>query len=543
MKIWNNLSRWGVSYLLYSMLTLFVLKMHTYFDMEEYKCAAFAGIVVLGGAAFLAGLPKAEGLRRWRWDGPTCWALAFGASLILSQLLSDEGRNGLWGGNSYYMGTLFMLACIAVYLMLKYGANRQMIRWGTGLFLLAGLLADLLGIVNQYGWDPLGVTSMLIEEQRGVYFTTIGQMNFVALMMIMWVSVAVGCFLFSEKPVTAPENLLALVCSFWGFWGMMLFNSDGYLLGGLALLAGCICLNLFDTKVLERLTLVGTAFWCASLIGVGLTRIWPTDQNLPLVSAAGKPILALPGLMLSVGIYLLLRRWHVSHSPKPLYRVGRVLCGGAVVVLLTGVVLASTVYADVKLTGAARHLQFNENWGTHRGACWIALLRIFAGGSPVHKLFGWGASSTHTLIAAHMFDWDDISYDLFGFYAAHNEYLEQLIGGGIVGLAAWLGFLISNLRRGVKAANKNRLAAVFTVAVFAYLVEAFVNIRTCIVFPVFVVLLGALAAVTSEEPGPACPEKAFARETAVILLIAILTSLLWQAIGNAVIPFDLLWCF
>lgn len=540
MKVWNHLSRWGVSYILYSMLTLFVLKMDTYFDMEEYKCAAFTGILVLGGAAFLAGLPKAEGLRRWHWDRPTCWALAWGGCLILSQLLSHEGRNGLWGGNSYYMGTLFMLACIALYLMLKHGASRQLVSWGTKLFLLAGLLADLLGIVNQYGCDPLGVTSMLIEEQRGVYFTTIGQMNFVGLMMIMWLSVAVGSFLFSEQSVAAPENLLALGCAFFGFWGMMLFNSDGYLLGALALLAGCVCLKLFDTKVLERLTVVGAAFWCAALIGVGLTHVWPTAQNLPLVSTVGKPLAALPGLVLSIVLYVVLHRWHRNHSPQPLYRAGRVLCAGAVLVLLTGVVIASTVFADVKLTGGARHLQFNENWGTHRGACWIALLRIFAGGHPARKLIGWGASSTHTLIAAHMFDWDDISYDIFGFYAAHNEYLEQLMGGGMAGLAVWLGFLISNLRRGVKAAKENRLGAVLTVAVFAYLVEAFVNIRTCIVFPVFVVLLGALAAVTEGEQQSARPEKSFARETAVILLIAVLTGLLWQSIGNAIIPFSLL---
>ncbi len=537
MKLNTQLSRWGAGYILYGILTLFVLKMDTYFDMEEYKCAAFAGIVVLGGVVYLAGLPKAKGLRRWQRDSTTVWALVLGGSLILSQLLSTGGENSLWGSNSYYMGTIFMLACLAIYLMLKHGVDRQMVRCAVGLFLIAGLLANLLGIVNQYGWDPLGVTSMLIASQRGVYFTTIGQMNFVGFLLTMWLSVAVGGFLFSKRPLSSPQNWLTWGCAFFGFWGMMLFNADGYLLGALGLLAGCICLRRFDTKVLERLALLGAAFWCASLIGVGLTNIWPTDQNLPLISGAGKPALALPGWALSVLLFLLLRRWHSGHSPKPLYLAGRVLCVGVVVVLLIGVVLASTVYADVQLTGAAKYLQFNEDWGTHRGACWIALFRIFAGGDFIYKLFGWGAASTHTLIMVHQTDWADIEYNISGFYAAHNEYLEQLMSSGIVGLVAWLGLLISNLRRGMKAAQENTLAAVLTVAVFAYSVEAFTNIRTCIVFPVFIVLLGALSAVTSTESRPARPTKTFVWETGGILLAVFLTSFLWQSIGTAIVPF------
>ena len=62
------------------------------------------------------------------------------------------------------------------------------------------------------------------------------------------------------------------------------------------------------------------------------------------------------------------------------------------------------------------------------------------------KLVGYGPGMMHQAVEA----WagDAMTPRMATFYAAHNEYLEQLLSTGILGLAAWLAFVVSSLRRG-----------------------------------------------------------------------------------------------
>ncbi len=535
MKGFQALHRVAACYLMCAVLTLFVLGMHTYFDMEEYKCAAFFGLLVLGGGAFVLAYFM-EGRRILpRLCAPVCWGLLCVLSALLSQWMAEDAENALWGLDAYYVGSALFVAGMVLVFMIRAGGNRQMVRYGLWMFLGTGFLVNLLGIINLYGADPLRVTSDLLDFQQGVYFTTIGQMDFVALLLVMWLSIAAGGFLFSEKRMTGVENLLRLLCCFAAFWGMMLVNSDSYLLGALAFLLGAISLKDFTTRTMQRLCLLGALFWCAAYAGVALTERWPTAQNLPFISRAGTPWIAFAGLLLSGAVFCLLAHWHRSHSPKPLYHAGRILCALIVLGTLMAVLMSTFLLPDVEMGSLTKYLRFNERWGTRRGGCWIALWRILKSEGPLALLLGNGPCATHTLIIQHPETWTDMSIELEGFYAAHNEYLELLIGNGILGLVAWIGFVGSSLREAVKRAGEENAA--LSLAVLAYLVVAVVNIRTCIVFPVLMALLGCMGAAAKEEQPAERGKRAAALEMAAMLLVVVLTFGLWQGIGNAVVPF------
>lgn len=91
------------------------------------------------------------------------------------------------------------------------------------------------------------------------------------------------------------------------------------------------------------------------------------------------------------------------------------------------------------------------------------------------------------------------------FYAAHNEYLEQLLTTGILGLAAWLLLVAAHLQRGERSWNTPGVAPVM-LALCSYLAQAVVSIRVSMVFPLVMLLFGALAALTAPElPQPAAP--------------------------------------
>ena len=85
------------------------------------------------------------------------------------------------------------------------------------------------------------------------------------------------------------------------------------------------------------------------------------------------------------------------------------------------------------------------------------------------------------------------------FYAAHNEYLEQLLTTGAAGLAAWLWFLVSHLKAVRGRWNCPGVAPV-TLALTSYLTQAVVSIRVSMVFPEVMLLFAVLAAFTAPRP-------------------------------------------
>ena len=88
----------------------------------------------------------------------------------------------------------------------------------------------------------------------------------------------------------------------------------------------------------------------------------------------------------------------------------------------------------------------------------------------------------------------DITARMKTFYAAHNEYLELLLTGGVVGLVAYLTFLATVLytARQNLAADPQKCGWLF--CALAYAVQAAFNNRVSAVYPVFLVLLGVLTA-------------------------------------------------
>ena len=148
---------------------------------------------------------------------------------------------------------------------------------------------------------------------------------------------------------------------------------------------------------------------------------------------------------------------------------------------------------------------FNDDWGTYRGVAWKAAWGTWADAQLWRKLVGYGPGMMHQAVEA----WagDAMTPRMATFYAAHNEYLEQLLSTGILGLAAWLVFVVSSLRRGFARWGSAGVAPVL-LALCSYLAQEVVSIRVSMIFPEVMLLFGLLAAWFSpacRAPAPAAP--------------------------------------
>ena len=70
---------------------------------------------------------------------------------------------------------------------------------------------------------------------------------------------------------------------------------------------------------------------------------------------------------------------------------------------------------------------------------------------------------------------------------AHNEYLQYLVTHGLLGLASYLLFVISAVRRGFREGGRFQKAA--ALGAVCYLVQAFFNLLQALTTPMFFVFL------------------------------------------------------
>ena len=76
---------------------------------------------------------------------------------------------------------------------------------------------------------------------------------------------------------------------------------------------------------------------------------------------------------------------------------------------------------------------------------------------------------------------------------AHNEYLHIAATMGIPALIAYLGFIGSICFSGIKNAFKNEKILILLIIITSYLIQAFFNISTIAVAPIFWFILGITA--------------------------------------------------
>lgn len=135
------------------------------------------------------------------------------------------------------------------------------------------------------------------------------------------------------------------------------------------------------------------------------------------------------------------------------------------------------------------HGQWNDEFGSGRILIWKQVLSKI----PAHLLFGTGPD---TMLFAELEPFTRYHAGSRGMIVseidvAHNEYLNVLYHQGLLGLVAYLVFLLSLMKRWITKANRPAVA-VLGGAAFCYCVQAFFGFSMCITAPFFWVILGLL---------------------------------------------------
>ena len=461
-------------------------------------CWAFC--LWLGALAAVGARPHV-GRLPWRSD-PALWALgAVVGTGVLSTVTSLSPVMSLWGLGGYYGGCMMVLFTAASYLAVRAFASQKLLNGLTFCVGITTALVTVLYVLNIFNIDLIGTYADTAVVERAQFFSTLGQKNFCSGFMAFALPLVFYAFLVARG---VRHTMLYGIPTFFGALALAVVDADGLALGIGAAVLVLICQRIFTTRTLRRLAVVGMFFFADAG--------WMQYMRTHVYTQGGKPILASFGHYAQVGFAVCAAVWAVLffalHGREiPLWKAGRVLAAVVVSLGVVLVVLANFLPGFPSLGQKLDDLLvFSDDWGTYRGTAWRISWSAWTAQPLWRKLVGVGPGMMHTAVA----QWAgaDITARMKTFYAAHNEYLELLLTGGVLSLAAWVWFVAAHLRKAAQNWLRPGVAPV-TLALVSYLAHAAVSIRVSMIFPEIMLLFALLQVfcLPPEEDAVPAPAK------------------------------------
>lgn len=461
-------------------------------------CWAFC--LWLGALAAVGARPHV-GRLPWRSD-PALWALgAVVGTGVLSTVTSLSPVMSLWGLGGYYGGCMMVLFTAASYLAVRAFAPQKLLNGLTFCVGITTALVTVLYVLNIFNIDLIGTYADTAVVERAQFFSTLGQKNFCSGFMAFALPLVFYAFLVARG---VRHTMFYGIPAFFGALALAVVDADGLALGIGAAVLVLICQRIFTTRTLRRLAVVGMFFFADAG--------WMQYMRTHVYTQGGKPILASFGHYAQVGFAVCAAVWAVLffalHGREiPLWKAGRVLAAVVVSLGVVLVVLANFLPGFPSLGQKLDDLLvFSDDWGTYRGTAWRISWSAWTAQPLWRKLVGVGPGMMHTAVA----QWagEDITARMKTFYAAHNEYLELLLTGGVLSLAAWVWFVAAHLRKAAQNWLRPGVAPV-TLALVSYLAHAAVSIRVSMIFPEIMLLFALLQVfcLPPEEDAVPAPAK------------------------------------
>lgn len=472
---------------------------------------------VLGACLLIGG--KVPAGRFAKKDPGVLWLGAFVLTGLVSTVASLSPVSSLWGLGGYYGGFSLVVITALAYLCIRaFGraADVDFLFFGVG---VTSSIVTVLYVLNIFNIDLIGAYRDTAVVERAQFFSTLGQKDFNAGFFAIVLPIVFYAWLTAKG---RARNIAYGIPMVFGGLALAVVDAEALTLGVVVAAMVLVCHKNFDTRMVRRGALIGLSFfaWAAWMHHMRATVY--TQGGRSLLSHFGDWQLAVPGMIFCAAVWALLY-WRARRGKpeRSLCTVGRVMtavCVAAVVLLF---LLANLWPGFPSLGKLDDYLVFNDDWGTYRGTGWRAAWGTWSSAPWWRLLLGYGPGSMHRAMVA----WagDALTDRMNTFYAAHNEYLEQLLTTGLLGLVAWVGFVAVHLRRGFRAWARSGVAPVL-LALCSYLAQAVVSIRVSMLFPLVMVLfalLWVLGADAPKEPDPALPVKAARLRYAQITLCAV----------------------
>ena len=366
--------------------------------------------------------------------------------------------------------------------------------------LAAGMLVCLFGITDYFKLDIFHFKIAMIEEQRSIFTSTIGNINTYTAYVGILVAISTVLFATDRKIKNMMWHYFCMVISFFAI--IMGVSDNAYL--SLGVLFGFLPLYLFkNVKGIQRYIIILATFFSVIQCIDWINNYF--GESVLGIQSAFDVFIRFRGLL-----YLVMLLWGIailSHiiaykSKLDSDKLGKIFRYLWIAILLLIILSVLYVLYDCNVSGNANrygnlssYFLFNDDWGTSRGYIWRKGMECYQSLPLWKKIVGFGPETFGILVMQKTVNnpYNQL-YD-----SAHNEYLHLLTTVGFAGLTAYFVFIFGYIRRCLHYINRTPYIVAIMFGVICYSVQAFVNLNLPIVTPIFWLLLGMGAVKSMEE--------------------------------------------
>ncbi|RKD35372.1 polymerase [Lacrimispora algidixylanolytica] len=435
------------------------------------------------------------GINKLTW--PDFFVLVFYLIASVSTITSDYVYESFWGNEGRLTGLFLITGYVITYLCISklWRFRSKYVDY----ILFAGIVVCLLGISDYFKLDILGFKAPMLENQKDIFTSTIGNINTYTAYIGMIVALTTVLFSFERN---IKRTIFYFICMLIGFFAIIMGVSDNAYLS-LGALFGILPLFLFKNNIgLRRYIIVIATFFsvvqCISWINDYMgNRVIGINSSFNLIANFRWLLLLITIFWLIVGIWF----FHDHIKKKNIIEYGKTLCYCWLGLLLLLFVSILFIIYDCnflnnvnKYGNLSSFLLLDDEWGTHRGYIWRNAMECYFRFPIWHKLVGYGPETLGILLLQKTVNnpYNEI------FDNAHNEYLQLLITVGVIGLISYISFIISVIKRGLKLYSDNYYVVAAIFGIICYSIQALVNLNLPIITPVFWILLGIASAKHSD---------------------------------------------
>lgn len=426
-------------------------------------------------------------------------------SMTISTIGSDFREESFFGNAGRYQG----LECWIIYFITYISISRtfKFKKFYLDYAILAGCFACIWGTMDFFWLDPFGFFNNVSEAQKGMFASSIGNLNTYTNYTIMVFALAGTLFVIEKHPL---KSIFYGITAFIGCAGSVFGLADNIVLGFFGFY---LFLPFFTFKnrrqFVRYLILIDLLLISAFLFWVGLKlphNYWQSSFFQDLVSKPGIAFMFIPFTVVVVAVAIILYKLKPNYGEevgsnlnpfdskldirfKKVY-IALVIFGFVVVTYILLDMNVFKQHTDLwRQIPSSHQLVFDDNWGTHRGHNWrIAFTNFTENFSIFQRLFGYGPD-TYLVVSERTFYEEMVNRYGEVYDSAHNEYINYLICEGLVGLICYLGMFITGIRTGIKNLKNNPIILAPIIAVISYMVQATVNIAIPITTPIFFTLM------------------------------------------------------
>lgn len=443
------------------------------YDIYMYISALGIGSLAIAALVFFVCCRKELSITwlRERVNALDIAVLLYMLCVFISYFLSEYKKEAWMGYSGWNMGLYSQITFVLLYFFVSRFCKDYKIVLVT--LSISSAIVFLLGILNRFLIDPLGVYEGIDQVYQLQFLSTLGQASWYSSFVCTVMPIGMYYFWKSEDK---KVRLFAGIYTFLAFSTLVTQNSDSAYVAFASFTLFFLWFSFESLNGLKRfmelillfaIALKGMWLMTLFLDASVINQLDTLSQNL-IYGSATWILLVIAGIAVVLLHHLIEKK--ITYPVNVIKIVRNVLFISVLglVIACVGIVFMSTSVKLPEWLNTVPYLVWNDHWGNNRGFSWRVTWQMFMEMNLTDKLLGVGPECYPHYAYSKYKDVLDAMWGGRILSNAHNEWYNAMINYGIIGAISYLGIFITGIVQCIKNAKKDGMFLLVGACVAAY---------------------------------------------------------------------------